>query len=145
MLLDLATIVVLGSGLYLWLVRRRPSVEADIAETELDNAHPFPLIVVVYLPCARAALDAGDHTPPPSFDQAASTNIASVTTVPVFGTVRKHWLCTSFDRRSVVMASAHLKGGILGHSKYPTDAKAPCRSGRAAVGCRRRNTGASRH
>jgi len=31
-LLDLATIVVLGSGLYLWLRRRKAPVEAQIAE-----------------------------------------------------------------------------------------------------------------
>lgn len=39
-LLDLATIAVLGSGLYLWLSRRRSPVEARIAELERGGAEP---------------------------------------------------------------------------------------------------------
>ncbi|HWB50401.1 MAG TPA: PepSY-associated TM helix domain-containing protein [Stellaceae bacterium] len=39
-LLDLATIAVLGSGLYLWLSRRKSPVEALIAEIERGGAEP---------------------------------------------------------------------------------------------------------
>lgn len=37
-MLDLITIVVLGSGLYLWFVRRKTPVEARIAAIERDEA-----------------------------------------------------------------------------------------------------------
>jgi len=37
-LLDLITIVVLGSGLYLWLIRRRSPMEARIAAYEREVA-----------------------------------------------------------------------------------------------------------
>jgi uncharacterized iron-regulated membrane protein len=37
-LLDIVTIIVLGSGLYLWLVRRRTSFEAQLAELERAQA-----------------------------------------------------------------------------------------------------------
>jgi uncharacterized iron-regulated membrane protein len=37
-LLDIITIIVLGSGLYLWLARRRTPIEARIAEIERDDA-----------------------------------------------------------------------------------------------------------
>jgi uncharacterized iron-regulated membrane protein len=37
-LLDIVTIIVLGSGLYLWLVRRRTSFEAQLAELERTQA-----------------------------------------------------------------------------------------------------------
>jgi uncharacterized iron-regulated membrane protein len=36
--LDIVTIIVLGSGLYLWLARRRSSIEAEIAELERAEA-----------------------------------------------------------------------------------------------------------
>jgi uncharacterized iron-regulated membrane protein len=36
--LDVITIIVLGSGLYLWLARRRSSIEAEIAELEQAEA-----------------------------------------------------------------------------------------------------------
>ena len=39
-LLDIATIIVLGSGLYLWLGRRRTSLEARIAELERGGMLP---------------------------------------------------------------------------------------------------------
>ena len=35
---DLVTIIVLGSGLYLWLARRRSSIEVEIAELERAEA-----------------------------------------------------------------------------------------------------------
>jgi uncharacterized iron-regulated membrane protein len=37
-LLDLLTIIVLGSGLYLWLARGSPSLDARIAEAEAAEA-----------------------------------------------------------------------------------------------------------
>lgn len=39
--LDLATIVILGSGLYLWLGRRRTSVEAHVAEVQAGGGEPL--------------------------------------------------------------------------------------------------------
>jgi uncharacterized iron-regulated membrane protein len=36
-LLDVATIIVLGSGLYLWVVRRRTPFEARLAEIERET------------------------------------------------------------------------------------------------------------
>ena len=39
-LLDIATIIVLGSGLYLWLGRRRASIETRIAELERGGVMP---------------------------------------------------------------------------------------------------------
>jgi uncharacterized iron-regulated membrane protein len=36
--LDIVTIIVLGSGLYLWLARRRSSIEVEIAELERAEA-----------------------------------------------------------------------------------------------------------
>lgn len=40
-LLDVVTIVVLGSGLYLWLGRRRTSVEAHVAEVQAGGLEPL--------------------------------------------------------------------------------------------------------
>jgi uncharacterized iron-regulated membrane protein len=40
-LLDVITIVVLGSGLYLWIARRRTSIEARLAEIEREEAKPL--------------------------------------------------------------------------------------------------------
>jgi uncharacterized iron-regulated membrane protein len=40
-LLDIVTIIVLGSGLYLWVARRKTSVEARIAEIERREAKPL--------------------------------------------------------------------------------------------------------
>jgi uncharacterized iron-regulated membrane protein len=40
-LLDVITIVVLGSGLYLWIARRRTSIEARLAEIEREEARPL--------------------------------------------------------------------------------------------------------
>ena len=37
-ILDIVTIIVLGSGLYLWLARRRSSIEVEIAELERAEA-----------------------------------------------------------------------------------------------------------
>ena len=42
-LLDIATIVVLGSGLYLWLKRRQPRSLADEAEAVIEPLAPAPL------------------------------------------------------------------------------------------------------
>ncbi|MGE0666875.1 MAG: PepSY-associated TM helix domain-containing protein [Sphingomonadales bacterium] len=42
-LLDIATIVVLGSGLYLWLGRRKTSIEARIEELERGGDLPGPI------------------------------------------------------------------------------------------------------
>jgi len=36
--LDIVTIIVLGSGLYLWLARRRSSIEVEIEELERGEA-----------------------------------------------------------------------------------------------------------
>ena len=47
-LLDLVTIVVLGSGLYLWLARRKSPIEARIAEIERGEVEAFDT-----LPAAR--------------------------------------------------------------------------------------------
>ncbi len=41
-LLDLVTIAVLGSGLYLWLARRKSPVEQQIAELEDDTTPLAP-------------------------------------------------------------------------------------------------------
>lgn len=41
--LDLVTIIVLGSGLYLWLRRRKQPVEDSIAEPEAEAASPVPI------------------------------------------------------------------------------------------------------
>ncbi len=43
-LLDLATIVVLGSGLYLWLRRKQPRSLADEADAALDEAGAAPTV-----------------------------------------------------------------------------------------------------
>lgn len=40
--LDLVTIVVLGSGLYLWLGRRRASVDAHVVEVQAGGVAPLP-------------------------------------------------------------------------------------------------------
>ncbi|MDF2902139.1 MAG: hypothetical protein K0Q62_2198, partial [Phenylobacterium sp.] len=40
-LLDVVTIVVLGSGLYLWLGRRRTSLEAHVAEVQAGGVEPL--------------------------------------------------------------------------------------------------------
>jgi len=37
-ILDIVTIIVLGSGIYLWLARRRSSIEVEIAELERAEA-----------------------------------------------------------------------------------------------------------
>lgn len=37
-ILDIVTIIVLGSGLYLWLARRRSSIEVELAELERAEA-----------------------------------------------------------------------------------------------------------
>ena len=46
-LLDLVTIVVLGSGVYLWLSRRKSPIEARIADLELVEAASEPSTVQV--------------------------------------------------------------------------------------------------
>jgi uncharacterized iron-regulated membrane protein len=40
-LLDVITIVVLGSGLYLWIARRRTSIDMRLAEIEREEAKPL--------------------------------------------------------------------------------------------------------
>ncbi|WP_119458389.1 PepSY-associated TM helix domain-containing protein [Rhodospirillaceae bacterium SYSU D60014] len=43
-LLDIVTIIVLGSGLYLWVARRKTSVETRIAEIERGEAKPLATV-----------------------------------------------------------------------------------------------------
>jgi uncharacterized iron-regulated membrane protein len=54
-LLDIATIVVLGSGLYLWLARRREPVETRLSESVPDDGDAAEAPVPAAAPSPRAA------------------------------------------------------------------------------------------